>query len=77
MKWISPICNGINNVLSTELTELNKKLQTLNSKYTNSYKDINNQISEIQQDLSDFVGSLSGDTYAVLGMQEFMNIIKG
>ena len=77
LKWISPICNGINNVLSTELTELNKKLQTLNSKYTNSYKDINNQISEIQQDLSDFVGSLSGDTYAVLGMQEFMNIIKG
>ena len=36
LKWISPICNGINNVLSTELTELNKKLQTLNSKYINS-----------------------------------------
>ena len=73
MKWIAPVCDGINGTLTSELDKMEKGITSLAGKYAVSYNDLEQQLVEAQQDLSGLIDDLTGDEFAISGLQ---NLIK-
>ena len=75
MKWIDPIMDRILNS-DDEVEVLLKQVKSLAQKYAVSYKDLNSQLTETQEELSKLITDLTGDEYAILGLNELMNSLK-
>lgn len=69
-KWIDPVCEGINGTLSDVLTTLEKTVAALEAKYAVSYNEINSNITDAQNELSGLIAQLTGDEFAIKGLQE-------
>lgn len=76
-KWIDPVCEGINGTLSDVLTTLEKTVAALEAKYAVSYNEINSNITDAQNELSGLIAQLTGDEFAIKGLQEFQSNKKG
>lgn len=72
-KWIDPVCNGIVGTLSAVINTFEKSIITLEAKYAESYNDIDTRIIENQNQLTELIGQLTGDEYAIKGLN---NLIK-
>ena len=44
--------------------------------YALSYNEIEDNIADTQKELSELIGQLTGDEFAVKGLQEFQNRLK-
>ena len=75
-KWIDPVCGGINGTLSSVFSALEKSVTALEAKYALSYNEIENNIVDAQKELSGLIGQLTGDEFAVKGLQELQNRLK-
>lgn len=73
MKWIDPVCEGVNDTLSAVLVTLEKTVVALEAKYAVSYNDINRNITNAQNELSGLIAQLTGDEFVIKGLQEFQN----
>ena len=73
MKWIDPVCDGINSTLTAEFDKMEKGITALASKYAVSYNDLEQQLVEAQQDLLGLIDDLTGDEFDISGLQ---NLIK-
>ncbi len=71
-KWIEPICYGIERTLHSVLTDLERKVSDLSKKYAVSYKSLEEQMKESQNELAELVSELTGDEYAVAGLKELI-----
>lgn len=72
LKWIEPVCRGIDDTLSSVFSELERKVQQLSEKYTVSYKQINGEISSVKDKLASLVSELTGDEFAIKGLTELI-----
>lgn len=72
-KWITPICEGINSTLFTLLSSLENAVIALETKYAESYNEIERSFAKTQIELSELVNELTGDEFDVKGLQEFQN----
>lgn len=72
-KWIDPICQGISNTFSVVLSTFEKAILALEAKYAESYNDIEARIIDNQSQLTELIGQLTGDEYAIKGLN---NLIK-
>lgn len=73
-KWIDPVCKGIDDTLVSVLSVLENKVQSLSEKYAVSYKQLNEELETVQGELAELVGQLTGDEYAIWGLNE---LVKG
>lgn len=73
-KWIDPVCNGIDDTLSSVFTALCSTLKHLEEKYALSYRQIDNDLADSQKELACLVEQLTGDELAIEGLKE---LIKG
>lgn len=73
LKWIEPVCRGINGTLSSVLSELESKVQKLSEKYAVSYKQINSETNAAKNELASLVSELTGDEFAIKGLTELIN----
>ena len=69
-KWIDPVLEGINCTLNAVLSELEKRITTLAHKYAVSYNDLGQQLAEAQNELAGLVADLTGDEFALQGLQQ-------
>lgn len=76
-KWIDPVCKGINDTLVSVLSVLENKVQSLSEKYAVSYKQLNEELETVQGELAELVGQLTGDEYAIRGLNELVKDRKG
>ena len=49
------------------------KCVALGKKYAVSYKQLNEDLEKSQKELSDLIGELTGDEFAILGLNELIN----
>ena len=75
-KWISPVLRGIIATASEVVESLIKQVEALASKYAVSYNDLNDQLVAAQDELSSLISDLTGDEYAIRGLNEFKNSLK-
>ena len=72
-KWIDPIIRGIDETLTEVLSAFETKVLVLGKKYAVSYKQLNEDLEKSQKELSDLIGELTGDEFAILGLNELIN----
>ena len=68
-KWIDPVLDGINGTLSAVLNEMEKQITALARKYAVPYNDLGKKLTIAQKDFSDMVADLTGDEFALKGLQ--------
>ena len=67
-KWIDPIVYGIDETLAEVLSTF-----ALGKKYAVSYKHLNEDVEKSQKELSGLINELTGDEFAILGLNELIN----
>ena len=72
LKWIEPICEGINVSLRSVLTSLESAALALSEKYAVSYKQINDDMVAANEELAELVEQLTGDEFAIRGLKELV-----
>lgn len=72
IKWINPICEGINSTIRSVLAALENSVLSVCDKYAISYKQINNDVVTAQKELAILVQQLGGDEYAIKGLNELI-----
>jgi len=77
LKWINPLVTSLNNLPKTIIDELTTKTQTLADKYSTTYSDVANQITEAEISLSKLIGDLDGDEFDMKGLNEFKALLHG
>lgn len=75
-KWINPVCDGINGALSAIFSALEKSVMALEAKYALPYNEVERNIANAQEELSELISQLTGDEFAIKGLQEFQNKLK-
>lgn len=74
-KWIAPVMDKI-------LANINNasfiidKVKGLAQKYATSYNDLNDQLVESQNELAGLISDLTGDEFAIRGLNELKNSLK-
>ena len=72
MKWIDPICEGIDSTLRSVLANLESAALALSEKYAVSYKQINDDMAVATGELAELVEQLTGDEFAIKGLKELV-----
>ena len=76
LKWITPMMEKIlANV--NDASFIIDQVKALAQKYATSYNDLNVQLVEAQNELASLISDLTGDEYAIRGLNEFKNSLKG
>lgn len=75
-KWIEPITSAIAALPDDVLRKLCDRIRALEEKYAVSYNDLNRQLVEAQDELSNLISELTGDEFAIRGLNEFKNSLK-
>lgn len=68
-KWIVPVCQGINGSLTVVLSALETAALALSQKYAVSYQQIDDEIAQANEELSQLVSQLTGDAFAIKGLE--------
>ena len=73
LKWIRPITSAIEALPDAIIQRLADAITALGEKYAVTYNDIETGIVESEQNLATLIGQLTGDEFAISGLQ---NLIK-
>ena len=73
LKWIVPVCEGINGALTAVLSALESSAIALSRKYAVCYQQINDDIAKANDELSQLVSQLNGDEFAIKGLEALIN----
>ncbi len=75
MKWIDPVCEGINGTLSAELDKMEKGIVALAGKYAVSFHQLNEQLASTQNELSGLISQLEGDESSIDGLNALVDFL--
>lgn len=76
-KWIRPICEGIDALPETLLSDFAKQVQALADKYADTLEDIENEIQETEKSLSAMLSELTGDEFDMAGIRQLQKMLGG
>ena len=69
LKWITPVTSAIEALPDAIIQRLADSITALNAKYTVTYNDIEQGIAESEQQLAALIGQLTGDEFAIKGLE--------
>jgi type I restriction enzyme M protein len=76
-KWIQPICDGIDALPETLLSDFAKQVQALEDKYADTLEDIENEIQETEKSMSSMLSELTGDEFDMAGIRQMQKMLGG
>lgn len=76
-KWIAPIINGLDKMINNIVIEFAKSIEKLSTKYEQTLKDIDNEISKTEKELAGMMDELIGSEYDMKGLEDFKSLICG
>lgn len=72
LKWIEPVCEGVNGTLNDVLTVLEASVRMISEKYGLSYMKINEDLTSANKALEELVNQLTGDEFTINGLTELI-----
>ena len=69
LKWITPVTSAIEALPDVIIQRLADSITALNAKYAVTYNDIEQGIAESEQQLAALIGQLTGDEFAIKGLE--------
>ena len=76
LKWIAPICKGVDATAISALSALECQVKHIAEKYATSFNQLNEDLSSAENELASLIGNLTGDEYSIIGLKEFAKTLK-
>ena len=76
-KWIIPIIEGIDKLISDIIGDFTKNIENLSNKYGQTLKDIDEEIEKTENELSKMIDELTGSEFDMKGLQDFKSLFGG
>ena len=76
-KWITPICTAVDSLVEPMLNTLVKKLEDLYKKYSETMRDIDEQITDTEKSLCSMLEDLTGSDSDMAGLEELRKLLGG
>lgn len=76
IKWIEPMFADMMSTMDDELKTLEATAEALAKKYADSLCDIEKQIKDADNELAGLIGELTGDEYAIKGLNGLVYLIN-
>lgn len=76
-KWIEPLQAELLILPETVVSDFIAKVAALNTKYATTYSDVCNQIDDVERQLADMLGQLTGNEYDMAGIAELRKLLGG
>lgn len=73
IKWIDPICFGIQGLLPDRLTAMEKSVMALEAKYAMPYSRLTSDLAKTKNDFAELLSDLTGDPYTLAGLHGLIN----
>ena len=74
-KWITPLCNGINELPEKVINELVSAINIMVKKYEITYAETAQEISTTEDELSKLIDELEGNEFDMKGLSELKSLI--
>lgn len=76
-KWLTPAMQNINAIPNSIISDLNRSVLEIISKYENPILTLDTDIAKTEESLSDMLGELTGDAFDMLAIQQFNQLLGG
>lgn len=76
-KWITPICNSITELSHTAIHDFTGKVEALCKKYSETLRDIDEQIRQTEAELCSMLDELTGNERDLEGLNELRILLGG
>ncbi|WP_102341544.1 hypothetical protein [Galactobacillus timonensis] len=76
-KWIVPITSGVARLSDDLIDAFAKKIKELSTKYSTTFKDIEDQIKETEHSLCQMMNDLTGSNNDMAGIRELQKLLGG
>lgn len=76
-KWLTPAMQNINAIPNSIISDLNRSVLEIISKYENPILTLDTDIAKTEKSLSDMLGELTGDAFDVSAIQQFNHLLGG
>lgn len=76
-KWITPVISGLSNLHVNIVKEFVSKLEALSKKYETTFFEVEEEIRNVESDLTNMLDQLTGNDYDMQGLAEFKKLLGG
>ena len=76
-KWLAPAMQNINAIPNSIISDLNRSVLEIISKYENPILTLDTDIAKTEESLYDMLGELTGDAFDILAIQQFNQLLGG
>lgn len=76
-KWVNPIVEGIDKLINDVITNFSKNIEKLSTKYEQTLKDIDEEITKSEKELSLMIDELTGSDFDMKGLEDFKSLFGG
>ena len=76
-KWVNPIVEGIDKLINDVITDFSKNIEKISTKYEQTLKDIDEEITKSEKELSLMIDELTGSDFDMKGLEDFKSLFGG
>lgn len=76
-KWLTPAMQNINAIPNSIISDLNRSVLEIISKYENPILTLDTDIAKTEKSLSDMLGDLTGDAFDMAAIRQFNHLLGG
>ncbi len=76
-KWITPLVDSLDKLPNSIIDTLLKRIEALSSKYETTFFDVEKQVKETEQSLSNMIDDLVGNEFDMAGLRELKQLLGG
>lgn len=76
-KWLTPAMQNINAISNSIISDLNRSVLEIISKYENPILTLDTDIAKTEESLSDMLGDLTGDAFDMSAIQQLQKLLGG
>ena len=77
IKWIKTLINSLNKLPEEIINDFIKDIENISKKYDTTLIDLDKEIKETENKLSNMINELTGDEYDIKGLEEFKSLLGG
>ena len=77
IKWIKTLINSLNKLPEEIINDFIKDIENVSKKYDTTLIDLDKEIKETENTLSNMINELTGDEYDIKGLEEFKSLLGG
>ena len=77
IKWIKTLINSLNKLPEEIINDFIKDIENISKKYDTTLIDLDKEIKETENTLSNMINELTGDEFDIKGLEEFKSLLGG